>query len=305
MRSSTRRASSGSVRSRSTRPRSRSSMPWRSSCSGSARRSLRKRLAPPTTFSKIRSSMGSGTHQGDSERSRSRSTSRCSSRYSPALRSTLSMTTRWWPSSRASSRTRASTGAASVASNRASTACSMAADASRSSSTSATPRQHLCDGAAGAVGVGWLGQPRAGAAARHARRGRARASRSGARKFCWTNEPRLRPIRSLLAGMIAVWGMGRPSGRRNSAVTANQSARRADHGRLGGGPDGAHPGGVVLHGAGHDEHDRGGQQEPGRRGLHPSEAPATLGFVRRPRRPAAANRRWQIGGSDARQGRRE
>ncbi len=33
------------------------------------------------------------------------------------------------------------------------------------------------------------------------------------------------PIRSLLRGMIAVCGIGRPSGCRNSAVTANQSAR--------------------------------------------------------------------------------
>src|SRR5215831_6024564 len=32
-------------------------------------------------------------------------------------------------------------------------------------------------------------------------------------------------MRSLLAGRIAVCGIGRPSGRRNSAVTANQSAR--------------------------------------------------------------------------------
>jgi hypothetical protein len=33
------------------------------------------------------------------------------------------------------------------------------------------------------------------------------------------------PIRSLFFGMIAVWGIGRPSGWRNRAVTANQSAR--------------------------------------------------------------------------------
>ena len=31
-------------------------------------------------------------------------------------------------------------------------------------------------------------------------------------------------MRSLLRGMIAVCGIGRPSGRRNSATTANQSA---------------------------------------------------------------------------------
>ena len=32
------------------------------------------------------------------------------------------------------------------------------------------------------------------------------------------------PSRSFFSGMMAVWGMGNPSGRRNSAVTANQSA---------------------------------------------------------------------------------
>jgi hypothetical protein len=44
------------------------------------------------------------------------------------------------------------------------------------------------------------------------------------RKFSWTNVPRLSPIWSFLRGMIAVWGMGSPSGWRKSAVTANQSA---------------------------------------------------------------------------------
>jgi hypothetical protein len=39
------------------------------------------------------------------------------------------------------------------------------------------------------------------------------------------NPARLSAIRSLFSGMIAVCGIGRPSGRRNSAVTANQSAR--------------------------------------------------------------------------------
>jgi hypothetical protein len=35
---------------------------------------------------------------------------------------------------------------------------------------------------------------------------------------------RFSPMRSLLRGMIAVCGIGRPSGWRNKAVTANQSA---------------------------------------------------------------------------------
>ena len=39
-----------------------------------------------------------------------------------------------------------------------------------------------------------------------------------------TNSCRLRPISFLRFGMIAVCGIGSPSGCRNSAVTANQSA---------------------------------------------------------------------------------
>ena len=48
---------------------------------------------------------------------------------------------------------------------------------------------------------------------------------SGVRKLFWTKSPKVSPNWSLRVGMIAVWGMGRPSGWRNSAVTANQSAR--------------------------------------------------------------------------------
>src|SRR6266851_1588055 len=44
------------------------------------------------------------------------------------------------------------------------------------------------------------------------------------RKFAATKAPSATPIRSLLRGTIAVCGIGRPSGRRNTAVTANQSA---------------------------------------------------------------------------------
>ena len=47
---------------------------------------------------------------------------------------------------------------------------------------------------------------------------------SSARKFSPTKSPRLSPSTSFFVGMIAVWGIGRPSGCRKSAVTANQSA---------------------------------------------------------------------------------
>ena len=48
---------------------------------------------------------------------------------------------------------------------------------------------------------------------------------SSCRKFSPTNSSRLRPIISFLRGMSAVCGMGRPSGWRKIAVTANQSAQ--------------------------------------------------------------------------------
>jgi hypothetical protein len=44
-------------------------------------------------------------------------------------------------------------------------------------------------------------------------------------KFCSMNRPSSWPMRSLFSGTIAVWGSGRPNGCRNSATTANQSAR--------------------------------------------------------------------------------
>lgn len=47
---------------------------------------------------------------------------------------------------------------------------------------------------------------------------------SSERKFSPTNSPSDTPNWSFLVGMIAVCGMGRPSGWRKRAVTANQSA---------------------------------------------------------------------------------
>src|SRR5262249_10565795 len=49
-------------------------------------------------------------------------------------------------------------------------------------------------------------------------------STSDVRKLRSTKRPMARPILSLLFGMMAVWGIGNRSGRRLSAVTANQSA---------------------------------------------------------------------------------
>ena len=50
------------------------------------------------------------------------------------------------------------------------------------------------------------------------------ATVSGARKLVSMKLPRLSAMRSWLRGMMAVCGIGRPSGRRNSATTAYQSA---------------------------------------------------------------------------------
>ncbi len=52
-----------------------------------------------------------------------------------------------------------------------------------------------------------------------------RATTDAIRKFSLRNEASASPMRSLLRGMIAVCGIGMPSGWRNRAVTANQSAR--------------------------------------------------------------------------------
>ena len=48
---------------------------------------------------------------------------------------------------------------------------------------------------------------------------------SSVRKFSVKKSCRLRAISFLRVGMIAVCGMGSPNGWRNSAVTANQSAK--------------------------------------------------------------------------------
>ena len=51
-----------------------------------------------------------------------------------------------------------------------------------------------------------------------------RSTASAARKLVSMKAPRLSAMRRWLRGMIAVCGIGRPSGRRNSATTAYQSA---------------------------------------------------------------------------------
>ena len=48
---------------------------------------------------------------------------------------------------------------------------------------------------------------------------------SGVRKLSWMKSPRVAANWSLRSTTMAVWGMGSPSGWRNRATTANQSAR--------------------------------------------------------------------------------
>ncbi len=55
-------------------------------------------------------------------------------------------------------------------------------------------------------------------------RARVRASSASVNTWLATKRPSARPSRAFCAGMMAVCGIGRPSGWRNSAVTANQSA---------------------------------------------------------------------------------
>ncbi len=70
----------------------------------------------------------------------------------------------------------------------------------------------------------------AGSVSQAATRGTTAAARnrstmtSGVRKLSCTNSPSVAANCSLRSTTMAVWGMGTPSGWRNSAVTANQSA---------------------------------------------------------------------------------
>ena len=82
-----------------------------------------------------------------------------------------------------------------------------------------------------------------------------RATTEGVRKLSLRNEASVSPIRSLLRGMIAVCGIGRPSGWRNRAVTANQSAMPPTSARLGEGADEA-PGRMEMVEPGRGDEDR-------------------------------------------------
>ena len=170
-----------------------------------------------------RPSTHSGTHSGDSSATRCRNTSRLSSRNRiNAFRPSPSRIWCWLPSTAMSS-TLATTGAAGSRRSCASANRSMANRMSSSASTALAPGNAIPSSAVSRSGRSPL--------ASHSpiRRGIWAActrgpTTSGVRKFCWTNSPRLSPIWSFLRGMIAVCGIGRPSGCRNRAVTANQSA---------------------------------------------------------------------------------
>ena len=89
--------------------------------------------------------------------------------------------------------------------------------------------ENVGDEARGAVADARVLRPRGSAGSGRPRRRRrccASAARPPAaiRKFSLRKFASASPMRSLLRGMIAVCGIGRPSGWRNRAVTANQSA---------------------------------------------------------------------------------
>ena len=172
----------------------------------------------------MRLSMGSGTHHGDSRPKRARRCSRFCSMKRTAPRTPASISSWWRPSAVAISSARPASGATWMRRRRPTTACSTPACRSSSRSTSTAPAM---------AALAWRASVSAlaGTSNQVARRDATWTPRSfsamtgGARKFSSTKDPSARPSWSLRVGMIAVWGIGRPSGRRNSAVTANQSAR--------------------------------------------------------------------------------
>ena len=91
------------------------------------------------------------------------------------------------------------------------------------------------------------------------------------RKFCCTNSPRLAPIWSFFRGMIAVCGIGIPSGYRNSAVTANQSARPPTIAASAAACKEAPNALAVTDHAGHHEEHRRGDQQSRSEELHPAQ----------------------------------
>ena len=111
-----------------------------------------------------------------------------------------------------------------MARNRLEIDCSMASwiSSSRKAPTTLATTVPACSPTLAAL-AGWASQEPS-----RAEMGVARSfspTTSAVRKLVSTKVPSPRPMSSLRFGMMAVCGIGRPSGRLNSAVTANQSAR--------------------------------------------------------------------------------
>ena len=178
---------------------------------------------PSTILSCSRSSTKSGTHQGLSSRMRSR-ISPSFSATSRARPWTSRSSSCWWrsftvrsasPSASTGAIGRRLSGSITLRSSRAWTSSSRTtAEALRSAPAAWRTTMRACSGSrshSAARRLSWAARSLA-------------PSTSGERKLFWTKLPRLRPIRSFRCGMMAVCGIGRLSGRRNSAVMANQSA---------------------------------------------------------------------------------
>ena len=222
---SPRAMSAGSVRSRTASSATRTSSWWRSSWSGSPATSARNPCTPSKNFLKRRSSMGSGTHHGDCSASFWRSSQRFSSRQAgePAQR-------------RVEQRLVVPAGhrrldhPGHAAAPPARPAPAAGSPVSRVRWMSSSP-SHLGQPADQRAGVGRqpvrvlrLGRARRRAAGPRPRPAAARTARPGRGSSSGRTCRGRGPSWSLRFGMIAVWGMGKPSGCRKSAVTANQSA---------------------------------------------------------------------------------
>ena len=168
--------------------------------------------------------MGSGTHHGDSRPNRARSSSRFSSIARSMPRTSVS--SRSWCRFCAviMSSARPAKGARGTASIRAITVSSMSAWTSSSRSVSVSPTTMSAEWRATVAALTGSESHSAARAASRPERMRSTIA-SGDRKLSCTNSPSVRPNWSLRSGMMAVWGIGMPSGWRNRAVTANQSAR--------------------------------------------------------------------------------
>ena len=159
-----------------------------------------------------------------------------------------------------------------------------------SSLSSSTPTRSTVEASAGdPFGMRGLATATCRRARRSARRAAWSRQPAGDRKFSRTNAPRPSPSWSFLRRMIAVCGIGMPSGCLNSAVTANQSASAPTMPASAAArtyPTQAAARSALLRPGAHQKDHRRGDQEAQRHQLHPAQRRAAAR-----RRPADRRRR--------------